>query len=239
VVVTEEELEKLAPDKSRDIDLKVFAPRESIPPLYFEKSYLLTPSEGSIKAYRLLAETMEKSNRAGIATFVMRGKEHFVAIFADKGVLRAETMRFHDEIRSPKQVGLPQKEDASGADVKRLAKLIGRLSSDKLSVDEMRNQASEELRKLVHQKYTRGKDVVDATESSEQEAEVIDLIAQLKRSLQQSSRDGGSAKSTGLKPKQAREASLAALQERARELKIRGRSKMSRRQLMRAIESAA
>ena len=109
VVITDEELERLAPEKTRDIDLKVFVPEESIPPVYFERGYFLTPAAGSEKAYKLLAETMEKSGKAGLATFVMRGKEYLVAIFAEHGILRAETMRFPDELRSPADVGLPKK----------------------------------------------------------------------------------------------------------------------------------
>src|SRR3977135_3111384 len=61
VVVTDDELDRLAPEKSRDIDLKTFVPEESIPPMYFERGYFLTPAAGSEKAYKLLAETMEKS----------------------------------------------------------------------------------------------------------------------------------------------------------------------------------
>ena len=81
VVVTDDELERLAPEKTRDIDLKLFVPENSIPPIYFERGYFLTPAAGSQKAYKLLAETMKKSGLAGIATFVMRGKEYLVAIF--------------------------------------------------------------------------------------------------------------------------------------------------------------
>src|SRR5262249_44347396 len=108
VVVTDEELERLAPEQSRDIDLRRFVELESIPPLYFDRSYFLAPSEGAEKAYKLLATTMEKEELAGVATFVMRGKEYLVSIFPEDGILRAETMRFADEIRSPKEVGLPE-----------------------------------------------------------------------------------------------------------------------------------
>jgi DNA end-binding protein Ku len=109
VVITDEELERLAPDKTRDIDLKRFVPEEAIPPVYFERGYFLTPAAGSEKAYKLLAETMEKGGKAGVATFVMRGKEYLVAIFGEHGILRAETMRVPDELRPPEEVGLSTK----------------------------------------------------------------------------------------------------------------------------------
>jgi DNA end-binding protein Ku len=56
VVVTDEELERLAPEQSRDIDLRSFVPLEQIPPIYFDRSYFLVPSSGSEKAYKLLAD---------------------------------------------------------------------------------------------------------------------------------------------------------------------------------------
>src|SRR6266550_1350393 len=88
------------------------------------RSYFLAPAEGSEKAYRLLVETMEKSHLSGIATFVMRGREYLVAIFPENGILRAETMRFSDELRSPKEVGLPEKKDVPAATVKKFERLI-------------------------------------------------------------------------------------------------------------------
>ena len=106
-VVADEELDALAPRKSRDIDLRRFVAREEIPRQLLERPYVLAPAGESTKAYHLLAATMEKAGRAGIATFVMRGKEYLAAIFAEGGTLRAVTMRFADELRTPSDVGLP------------------------------------------------------------------------------------------------------------------------------------
>jgi len=101
VIVTDQELERLAPDKSRDIDLRRFVDKDAIPPLLFDRGYFLVPDGGSEKAYRLLAATMENNNKAGMATFVMRGKEYLVSILAENGILLAETLRFPDEVREP------------------------------------------------------------------------------------------------------------------------------------------
>src|SRR5262245_46887476 len=117
VVVTDDELEALEPRKSHDIDLRRFVPVDQLDPKFFERGYYLTPAGETTKAYQLLAAIMEKSGRAGIATFVMRGKEYLIAIVADHGILRAETMRFADEIRTPKDVGLPEKSRTKSAEV--------------------------------------------------------------------------------------------------------------------------
>ncbi len=112
VVVEDEELEALEPKRSREIDLKRFVPLSSINPVYFERAYYLVPDGDTTKAYRLLAKSMEDEQRAGIATFVMHGKDYLVAIIAEGGILRAETLRFHDELRTPEQVGLPARQPA-------------------------------------------------------------------------------------------------------------------------------
>src|SRR5256885_16013880 len=183
VIVTDEELERLAPEQSRDIDLRRFVPLEDIPPLYFDRSYFLAPSEGSEKAYKLLAETMKKEDLAGMATFVMRGKEYLVAIFPENGILRAETMRFADEIRSPKEIDLPEKKKVPTAAVKKFEKLIEKHSAKQLSIKELKDKQTEKLLKLVAKKRKQHKDIVEVEDPKREEGKVIDLMAALKKSL--------------------------------------------------------
>jgi len=183
VVVTDEELDRLAPDRSRDIDVKSFVAEESIPPIYFDRGYYLTPNASSEKAYRLLAETMEKSGQAGIATFVMRGKEYLVAIFAENGILRAETMRFSDELRSPQEIGLPKKPAVPPATVKKFEKLIATKAKKRLSFTEFKDEQSERLLKIVKRKGAQRKNVVEIEGQENGEARAIDLLEVLKKSL--------------------------------------------------------
>lgn len=183
VIVTDEELERLAPEQSRDIDLRRFVSLAEIPPLHFDRSYFLAPAAGSEKAYKLLAETMAKSKLAGIATFVMRGKEYLVAIFPENGILRAETMRFADEIRSAAEVGLPEKKKLPAATVKKFERLIAKHSHKQLSLKEFKDEQAEKLLKLVERKRKQHKDVVQVEVPERQEGKVIDLMAALKKSL--------------------------------------------------------
>jgi len=183
VIVTDEELERLAPEQSRDIDLRRFVDLESIPPLYFDRSYFLVPAEGSEKAYKLLSETMEKSGLAGIATFVMRGKEYLVAIFPENGILRAETMRFADELRSPKDIDLPEKKKLPAAAVKKFEKIIAKNSDRHLSLKDLKDEKTAQLLKLVEKKRKQHKDVVEVEEPERDEGKVVDLMEVLKKSL--------------------------------------------------------
>ena len=183
VVVTDEELERLAPEKTRDIDLKRFVPEDSIPPVYFERGYFLTPGSGTEKAYKLLAETMEKGKRAGLATFVMRGKEYLVAIFSEHGILRAETMRFPDELRSPADVGLPKKKKVPPATVRKFEKLIGSMSKKRMTARKLAEEQTQRLLKLVKKKSGQKKNVVRVEVEQPERGNVIDLMSVLKKSL--------------------------------------------------------
>jgi len=183
VIITDEELERLAPEKSRDIDLRSFVELKEIPPLYFDRSYFLAPSEGSEKAYKLLSETMEKEKLAGVATFVMRGKEYLVAIFPENGIMRAETMRFADELRSPKEIGLPEKKKVPAASVKKFENIIARHSDKRLSLSELKDEKAEKLLKLVEKKRKQSKNIVEVEEPEREETKVVDLMEVLKKSL--------------------------------------------------------
>jgi DNA end-binding protein Ku len=181
VVVTDEELERLAPDKSRDIDLSRFVKEDSIPPLYFERGYYLTPAANSEKAYKLLVEAMKETGEAGIATFVMRGKEHLLAIFSDHGILRAETMRFPDELRSPKEVGLPAKKSVSAAAVKKFETLISKKT--KKDFKPAKDVQTEQLLKLVKKKQAKRSNVVEVKGEEPANGNVVDMMEVLRRSL--------------------------------------------------------
>jgi DNA end-binding protein Ku len=183
VIITDEELERLAPEQSRDIDLRRFVDLESIPPIYFDRSYFLVPAEGSEKAYRLLVDTMDKSQLAGIATFVMRGKEYLVTIFAENGILRAETMRFPDELRSPKEVGLPEKPRVPAATVTKFERIIKKHAARTLPLKELKDEHTEQLLKLIQKKRAQHKDVVKVEERERDEGKVVDIMEALKKSL--------------------------------------------------------
>lgn len=185
VVLDDDELTALAPKKSRDIDLRLFVKPESIDPLYFERAYVMAPAGESVKAYRLLAEVMEHKGHAGIATFVMREKEYLVAIFAQGGLLRVETLRFADELRSPHDVGLPEKPSADPEQVRAFTRAIDKLAKPKLALQELADASAERVRELAERKRKRGEDVVEgvAPQALAANAEVIDMMEMLKQSL--------------------------------------------------------
>jgi DNA end-binding protein Ku len=224
VVVTDEELEALAPVKSREIDLRRFVDASQLDPFHFERAYFLVPARGGDKAYRLLAATMEEGGRAGIATFVMREKEYLVAILAEDGILRAETLRYADELRAPKELGLPKFERPSQVLVQKLARQISKRSARKLDREELTDRYAERLRAAAERKRAAGKDVVEApaeVEAEKDSAQIIDLMAVLKRSL-------GEAGSGARKPPRRANVRSAASEREAASAKTRGRGTKKR-----------
>jgi DNA end-binding protein Ku len=257
VVVEDEELEAVAAEKSQEINLERFVDATTIDPIYFDRAYYLAPDRGGSRPYRLLARAMEESGQAGVATFVRHGKEYLVAILAERGLLRVETLRFHDELRTPADVGLPEIGAPKDAKRRAIEKAMSKLHAEELDRKVLTDRQAERLELLVQRKLESGKDVVkapDAAEPSEREsAEIIDLMQVLKRSLQEkesgarATRRGTarrSAPTTRKAPRAAsrrghlQERSKAELYERAKRLDIAGRSQMTKQELIDAIAGA-
>jgi DNA end-binding protein Ku len=191
VVITDEEFESVAPEMSGDIELRNFVPLEQIPPIYFNRPYFLAPSGKSTKAYHLLTATMEKAGRVGIGSFVMRGHEYLVAIIADNGVLRADTLRYADEIRTPETIGLSKRGKATASKVTQFVKIIEDLTRTDLDLTELEDQEAKALEQLAATKQKEDEDVIhqrglEQAEGEEGGAKVIDLMAVLRKSLSKS-----------------------------------------------------
>ena len=185
VPLDEEELERLAPEKTGNIDLRKFVPREQIDPILFQRAYYMVPVGQNPKAYRLLARVMDETGLAGVATFVMRAKEYIAAIFAEDGILRAETLRFADEIRTPKSIGLPEATRVSAKDVTRIEKAITKLTEAKFSENDLEDRAVVKLFDLIERKAKKDENVIELPKAEREEppATTLDLMAALERSL--------------------------------------------------------
>ncbi len=107
VVLTDAELGSVQPRKTRTIDIEAFVDLAEVDPIHFDHPYFLLPagdSEGTLRAYRLLVETMAAQDRAALGRFVMRTKEYLLAVRARDGALALTTMLFHDEVRPTKDI---------------------------------------------------------------------------------------------------------------------------------------
>jgi DNA end-binding protein Ku len=187
IVVTDQELESVEPVKTREIELKEFVDLSEVAPAYMERGYYLTPGKGAAKAYRLLADVMEKTRRAGIATFVMRDREYLVAIFAKNGILCAETLRFHDEVRDPHTIGLPEPVVPTRQRVSAFERAVSALSARVLPRDSLADVDNQKLKSIIEKKIRSRIDVIRMNNRSAdvaaQEEDDVDLLDTIRRSL--------------------------------------------------------
>jgi DNA end-binding protein Ku len=228
VIIDDAELDALAPERSRVIHLARFVTATEIPPAHLDRACVMAPAGDGNEAYRLLAAAMQDSGLAGIGAVVMRGREHLVAIFADGGVLRAHTLRFADEVRSPEEVGLPEKPAAPSAATRQFTELIAAHWQHAFDPAELDGDRMAPLRELARRKYEAG-EVVVAPRAAAQRPEPSGADgAELIHLLEQRLRAGGEVDT------EPGDNSREELYERAKELGIRGRSKMSKSELARA-----
>jgi DNA end-binding protein Ku len=191
IIVDNHELEAIEPQKTREIDLREFVDLAELPPTLLERGYYMTPLKEATKAYRLLAEAMERTRRAGIATFVMREREYLVAIFARAGILCALTLRFHDEIREPQTIGLPEPAPVARRRVSAFERSIDALFTNNLSRNELADKATRALRAIIEKKRKAGRDLIrtdhEADDVDSDRADAVDLLETIRRSLSHAS----------------------------------------------------
>jgi DNA end-binding protein Ku len=230
VVVEPDELAAIAPGRSQSIEIDTFVDLADIDPIFFQKTYWLAPAkQDNAGPYSLLVAAMAKTNRAGIATFVMRGKEYLTAVRADGDVLALDTLFFADEIREPVK---PEKKKPAGKQLNMATSLIEAMSG-KWKPGDYRDTYTAKVHRLIEDKR-KGKEIVTEAEPPEP-TDVVDLMDALRRSVESAKGKRGSTQPID-KIDKIDKASKSELDKLARELKIRGRSTMTRAELLRSVK---
>lgn len=182
VILTDEELDSVQPRKTRTIEVEAFVDLADVDPIYFDHPYFLVPagdSEGTQRAYKLLVQVMAKTERAGLARFVMRRKEYLAAVRERDGALALTTMRFHDEVRDPKDVPTGGKKPTRKAIDNALA-IISELSTD-WDPDAYEDCYRERLERVVQRKRKGRK--IEAPKEERQPKPAPDLMEALEETL--------------------------------------------------------
>jgi DNA end-binding protein Ku len=200
VVIAPEELDSVAPEKTRAIDIEDFVDLEDIDPIFYDHPYYLVPDKGAGKAYGLLLEAMRESGKVAIARVVIRSKEQLVAIRPAAGdVLTMETMIFHDEVVPTDDLdGVPDSKDLKTSDreLKMAQQLIASLASD-FEPSKYHDEYREKVLELVERK-AEGEEIAIQPEA-EEPTKVPDLMAALEASLAAVKDPGAGGKSNGKK----------------------------------------
>jgi DNA end-binding protein Ku len=208
VMLTQDELESVEPGKSRTIDIYDFVEAAEIDPIYYQKPYYLAPTDdGAKKAYTLLVKAMDKAERIGVATFVMRGKQYLAAIRPSGKVLVLETMYFADEVRDPADEldQLPTRTTVGRKDLDMAVSLIKAMTT-RWSPKNYRDTYTERVEKLIDAKK-KDREIVLPEDAEADEGKVVDLLAALQASLDSAKghRAGNARKVSALKTRKAGE----------------------------------
>lgn len=184
VALSKEEMEALAPEKTRAIDVLDFVDIEEIDPMYFNSPYYLGPAESAEKAYSLLAAAMEASGKAAITRFVFRNKEHLAALRAGDGVLTLTTMRFADEVVPPSDLddAIPDKKPKVAKKEREMAEQLIESLSTEFDPAAYRDEYREQLLALIEQK-AEGKEIVAPEAEAPKATKAPDLMAALEESI--------------------------------------------------------
>jgi DNA end-binding protein Ku len=178
VPLEEEDLDRLDIELTHSIDICDFVDLEEIDPIYFRKAYWLMPDEGAEKPYLLMVRALEETGKVGIAKVVIRNKQHLACLRTWEDKLLLETMYYADEIRRPESVD--GKARLREAEVEMAKSLVENLS-DTFKPDKYDDTYRKELMDLIRAK-TKGKELPEPKE--EEEAEVVDLMAALRESVE-------------------------------------------------------
>jgi DNA end-binding protein Ku len=198
VVLTDDDFDTLPAAEKHEIPVLEFVPTDQIDPILYDKSYFLEPDSSSPKAYVLLRQTLLETDRTALVHFTLRQKTRLAALRVRDETLVIQTLLWPDEVRAAEFPSLDDAPAARAQEVKMATTLVESMSAD-FDPTEYTDDYQIELRKLIDDTLANGGEKVIHTEdtSSEDEgedAEVVDLVAALQRSVEAA---GKNAKSTG------------------------------------------
>ncbi len=190
VVLSDEDFRRANVEASKTVDIQAFVDLQDIPPLFFETPYYLAPGKRGEKAYALLRDAMKKSGKAGIATVVIRTRQYLAAVIAQDEVLIMDTLRYAGEIKGVEELGIPNgalHQKASAKELDMALRLIDDMS-EKWQPDKFKDTYRDDLMARIREKIKQGQ-TEEITEPEKADrapagADVIDLMALLKKSVE-------------------------------------------------------
>ena len=180
VIMEKDEIEALAHEKNKSVEIVDFVELSDIDPIYFNRSYFIGPNDQGTKPYMLLKQAMEESGRIGLAKITIRSKEHLAAVRVyDKGLI-LETMYFPDEVREIGNVpDIPEELEVSDKEKKLAKQLIEQLTT-KFDPSQYKDERREAMMALIESKIS-GNEIKVVDEKPKKN--VADLMDALQASL--------------------------------------------------------
>ena len=181
VTFTPEELKALDEKATNSIDVVQFIPLAAVDRLYLDRAYFLGPGKGGDKAYKLLAQALKKTGRAGLGQYAARGRQHLVLLRPWGDVLVMEQLYYHDELRSPKEVPVGEAE-VKPAELNLAVQIVEQGATEEFHPEEFHDTVRDRIKDAIEQKVSSGEEIA-AEPEPEKGAKVLDLMEALKASL--------------------------------------------------------
>jgi len=181
VLMTDEELESVSPERSRTIEIVDFIDMKEVDPVYYDHPYYLVPSKGGEKAYRLLVEVMRRTNKAGLAKFVLAEREYLVAVTSRDGALALTTLHYSEEILADEDLS-PKKGKTAAEEQNRMKKSIERMIEN-FDPGKYADKRRKKLTDLLATKAKEKAPVEAPVVEQEEGAGPADLVAALEESM--------------------------------------------------------
>ncbi len=180
IVLEDEDFSSANVKKSKTIDIEDFVEEKEVSDVLFKKPYFLEPQKEGGKSYNLLRDALKKTKKLGVATFVMRQKEHLSLLGVYKNILVLHLIRFSDEIRETTELKLPTTK-VSKKEVDMALNLIEQYTSP-FDFEKYKDIYNEQLMKIIESKKSGKKVKSEKVDTTPTPAK--DLMAQLKASLE-------------------------------------------------------
>ena len=181
ILITDEELESVSPKRSRTIEISEFIDLNEMVPIYYDRPYYLVPLKGGEKAYQLLVEVMQRTNKAGLAKFVLGEREYLAAVKSTGQALALITLHYSEEILPDEDI-TPKGEKIEAEEKNRIKKKIKEMTAD-FDPGKYADARREKIVGLL-KKTLKNKKPVEAPVTEGEEGEgPADLIAALEESM--------------------------------------------------------
>jgi DNA end-binding protein Ku len=182
VVLDDEDFDQLPVNSGHEIEVLSFVPADQIDSVLFDRSYYLEPDGKSPKAYVLLRQVLEKTDRVAVVHFALRQKTRLALLRVRDEVLMVQTLLWPDEVRKAEFPSLETKVAVKSAELKMAMNLVDSFAGD-FSPSEYDDEYREQLQQLIDAKLDGGEAFETPTADEGEDAEVVDLLAALKRSV--------------------------------------------------------
>jgi DNA end-binding protein Ku len=181
VLFNPDELKALDEVGTNTIEIVEFVPQDKVQRVYIDRPYYLAPAKGGDRAYRLLREAMKATNLSAIGRYAARGKQYLIMLSPMDEAIMMEQLHYADEVRPVSEVPIPSG-DVKDSELNLAVNLVQQLATDEFRPEQYRDEVRDRVLELINKKI-EGEDITSAPDVAPA-AQIIDLMAALKASLE-------------------------------------------------------